>query len=59
VDSDQPHRNNLADVSQAVIDELWPGYVHGVRLDAEIKYTGVFADVMSASEIPEGDYEEL
>jgi hypothetical protein len=60
VDFDQPHtRNNLADVSQAVIDELWPGYVHGERLDAEIEYTGVFADVMRAQQFPEGDYEEL
>jgi hypothetical protein len=42
-----------------VIDELWPGYVHGERLDAEIEYTGVFAAEMRAPDFPEGDYEEL
>jgi hypothetical protein len=52
VDFDQPSSsNNLADVSQAVIDSLWPGYingdlVNGYPLYAEIEYTGQFVPGM-------------
>jgi hypothetical protein len=46
--------NNLADVSQAVIDSLWPGYinsdlVNGYPLYAEIEYTGQFVPGMNFS----------
>jgi hypothetical protein len=46
--------NNLADVSQAVIDSLWPGYingdlVNGYPLYADIEYTGQFVPGMDFS----------
>ena len=64
MDYDDPlTTNNLADVSQAVIDELWPDYTIGARLAAEIEYTGEFVDEMDAPDSPElpvaGSFEEL
>jgi hypothetical protein len=52
VDFCQPNSsNNLGDVSQAVIDSLWPGYingdlVNGYPLYADIEYTGQFVPGM-------------
>jgi hypothetical protein len=47
VDFCQPNTpNNLGDISQAVIDSLWPNYTIGMRMDATVEYTGEFVPVM-------------
>lgn len=52
IDFDQPHTsNNLADISQAVIDALWPDYTIGMKMNADIVYTGETITAMTFGSI--------
>lgn len=55
VDFDEPMTSdNMADVSQAVIDRLWgDSYIEGQRLPARIEYTGQVVQEMRAPQFPE------